>query len=189
MSVRIPAGGLREATGLSIEHLRPQDLADWTALRCLLWPEGSAQERQAEAEALLQRASRAAIYLARSPVSETIGFAEATLRSDLVNGCSTSPVAFLEGLYVQPAWRRRGVARRLCSAVEQWAAALGCTEFASDTELANLASQQLHVALGFHETERVVCYLRRIAPSHAGLTTAARAPAAFPPGAAGGDDG
>jgi aminoglycoside 6'-N-acetyltransferase I len=59
------------------------------------------------------------------------------------------------------------VARHLCNAIEKWAAENGCSEFASDTELDNLASQRMHVALGFQETERVVYYRRPIAsPEH-----------------------
>ena len=75
-----------------------------------------------------------------------------------VNGCTTSPVAFLEGLYVLPEYRRRGVARRLCAAVEAWATALGCAELASDTWLDSIDSQRMHAALHFAETERVVYF-------------------------------
>ncbi len=149
----------------TIEECASQLFEEWIALRSMLWPDGSEHERRIEAETLLRRAGRAVVFLARSLEPATIGFAEATLREDCVNGCTTSPVAFLEGIYVQPGWRRRGVARHLCDAVERWAADIGCSEFASDTELENVGSQHMHVALGFQETERVVCYLRRIGPS------------------------
>jgi aminoglycoside 6'-N-acetyltransferase I len=62
---------------------------------------------------------------------ELIGFAEASLRHDYVNGCETSPVAFLEGIYVTPANRRQGVAKALCAAVEEWARNQGCVEIAA----------------------------------------------------------
>jgi aminoglycoside 6'-N-acetyltransferase I len=70
-------------------------------------------------------------------------------------------VAFLEGIYVEPAFRRTGVARQLVQAVEDWAKLAGCSELASDTDIANVASQQLHNALGFSETQRVV-YFRKL---------------------------
>jgi aminoglycoside 6'-N-acetyltransferase I len=79
-----------------------------------------------------------------------------------VNGCNSSPVAFLEGLYFEPCWRNRGVARLLCKTVAEWAASLGCSEFASDVELGNEVSQQVHIALGFSETERVVYYRKEL---------------------------
>ena len=83
------------------------------------------------------------------------------MRSDYVNGCETSPVAFLEGIFVEPSQRRNGMARALCIAVEQWARDRGCREFASDADLSNLVSHRMHDALGFIETERVV-YFRKL---------------------------
>ena len=80
--------------------------------------------------------------------------------SDYVNGTLSSPVAFLEGLYVVPEARQKGVARALVTAVERWALKLGCREFASDASIENLLSQTVHRALGFRETERVVFFRR-----------------------------
>lgn len=90
-----------------------------------------------------------------------MGFAEAAIRQDYVNGCDTSPVLFLEGVYVAPDARRRGVAKALFGRVEQWGALRGCEEFASDTDVANIDVQTLHRALGFEETERVVFFRKR----------------------------
>ena len=92
-----------------------------------------------------------------------IGFAEAALRTDYVNGCGSSPVMFLKGIYVLPAWRRQGVARELCRAVEAWAMDLGCRELASDVSIIDLDAQEAHRRLGFEETERVVFYRKTIA--------------------------
>ena len=89
-----------------------------------------------------------------------MGFAEATLRMDNVNGCATSPVAFLEGIYVERWARRQGVARALVGVVEQWGREMGCREFASDALLENVGSHSMHRGLGFQETERVV-YFRK----------------------------
>jgi len=89
-----------------------------------------------------------------------VGFAEASIRRDYVNGCETSPVAFVEGLYVTPHHRHGGVARALVAAVERWAKAQGLRELASDAMLDNEQSHAMHRALGFSETERVV-YFRK----------------------------
>ena len=86
---------------------------------------------------------------------------EATLRTDYVNGCETSPVAFLEGIYVEPGARRQGVARRLVEVVQQWARQMNCSEMASDALLQNTDSHGMHLGLGFEETERVV-YFRKV---------------------------
>jgi aminoglycoside 6'-N-acetyltransferase I len=146
----------------------PADLADWVALRCALWSHDSPEELLQQAKDLMGRTSAAIVFLARAPDDTTIGFAEATFRHDNVNGCATSPVVFLEGLYVTPAWRRKGAARLLCAAVENWARDLDCSEIGSDTYLDYVESQRMHEALGFEEMERVVCYrkvLRAPAPS------------------------
>src|SRR6476659_8789932 len=106
---------------------------------------------------------RTPLFLAREQEGKIIAFAEATLRRDYVNGCSTSPVGFLEGLYVEAPYRGRGLARLLNKALEEWAASLGCTEFASDVLLHNESGQKAHEALGYEETERVVFYAKRLA--------------------------
>jgi len=143
---------------IRIEPCAPLDLNDWVALRLALWPQESIDDLRAQASGLIDRGADAVNFLARGGDGAAIGFAEATLRRDYVNGCATSPVAFVEGLYVAPPWRGRGLARRLCAAIERWARDLGCTELGSDTYLENVASQRMHEALGFEEMERVVCY-------------------------------
>jgi aminoglycoside 6'-N-acetyltransferase I len=151
-----------------IERCTEQSVSDWVKLREALWPNTSPSDHRRDAMVLIGRSERAIAFLARAPDGNAIGFAEATLRVDYVNGCETSPVAFLEGIYVHPGHRLLGVARRLCWAVEGWASERGCAEFASNTELANIGSQRMHEALGFEETERVVYFRKAIAPRRAG---------------------
>ena len=62
---------------------------------------------------------------------EATGFAEASIRTDYANGTLSSPVAFLEGLYVQPTHRGQGNARLLVASVELRAVEMGSTELAS----------------------------------------------------------
>jgi aminoglycoside 6'-N-acetyltransferase I len=130
-------------------------------LRHDLWPDATKQELRLDAEALMRRPAQAVAFLAWTEAA-AVGFAEARLRTDYVNGCDTSPVAFLEGIYVHAEWRRCGIARGLCKAVEDWATGLGCTEFASDALLENTISHHMHAALDFEETERVVFYRKRL---------------------------
>lgn len=152
---------MAQASGISIEPCTERDLGLWIALRRALWPEAAEPDLRQEAEALLCRSDQAIAVLARTARGGVAGFAEASLRHDGVNGCATSPVAFLEGIYVCPGWRRRGLASRLCAAVEDWARERQCREFASDALLDNDASHRMHRALGFEETERVV-YFRKV---------------------------
>lgn len=91
-----------------------------------------------------------------------IGFAQCQLRRDYVEGCSTSPVGFLEGIYVEPSARRLGVARTLLRACEDWARDAGCTEFASDCELDNTVSLAWHLHAGFTETNRTIWFAKKL---------------------------
>ena len=135
-----------------------QTLDAWAALRHELWPDATQAEHALEAQDVLQSPGQAAAFLALNTEGMAVAFAEAALRHDYVNGCTTSPVAFLEGIYVRQDYRKQGIARLLCRAVEDWALTLGCTELASDVEIHNGTSQSMHLAIGFEETERVVYY-------------------------------
>jgi len=146
---------------MRIERCDIDHLDEWVGLRSALWPEGSPTTLRDEAVELLRAGeSQCAVFLGRSDDGQVVGFAEARMRRDPVNGCDTSPVAFLEGIYVVPACRRQGLARSLCAAVEDWGRSHGCVEFGSDALIDNQASHAFHAALGFEERERVV-YFRK----------------------------
>jgi aminoglycoside 6'-N-acetyltransferase I len=67
-------------------------------------------------------------------------------------------VGYLEGWYVSPDWRRRGVGGRLIAAAEAWARRQGCREMASDTWIDNVDGQSAHEALGYEVVDRCVNY-------------------------------
>lgn len=91
---------------------------------------------------------------------EAIGFAQCQLRHDYVEGCETSPVGYLEGIFVDESHRHQGIARALLSACEAWVRRVGCTEFASDCELDNAGSLRFHQAMGFTEANRIICFTK-----------------------------
>lgn len=135
----------------------------WALMRAALWPEESIAEHREEILGLLRHGDDDGVtLLALDTRGEAIGFAEVALRRDYVNGCETSPVVFLEGIFVDPDARRRGVAAALARAAADWGRAKGCTEMASDADIANVASHAFHAAIGFAETERVVYFRRPI---------------------------
>ena len=113
-----------------------------------------------EFESLLARED-AAVFVYREQ-GEAVGFAQCQLRRDYVEGTESSPVGYLEGIYVREGARRQGVARKLLSACESWAKAQGCKEFASDCELDNTDSQRFHRAVGFEEANRIVAYVKKL---------------------------
>jgi aminoglycoside 6'-N-acetyltransferase I len=133
----------------------------WLPLRTALWPD-SAEDGDHDTQTILNAPERYLVLVFTDENGNSLGFAEASIRTDYVNGTHSSPVAFLEGLYVQPASRSQGIARQLVAGVQQWAEEMGCTELASDALLDNQASHAMHAALGFAETERVVYFLKRL---------------------------
>lgn len=143
-----------------VRQAEARDMEAWANLRHQLWPSLSLQGHKQEIAGNLDEPDRLAAFVCVASDGTLIGFAEASLRSDYVNGCTTSPVAFLEGIYVDPEHRRSGLATDLIGAVCDWAAKLGVTEIASDAALDNSASHALHAAMGFEETQRVV-YFRK----------------------------
>ncbi len=140
-----------------------QDLPSWTALRAQLWPDTAPEVHHDEAASWLTTSPDQTIALvAISPETGICAFAEAGLRHDHVNGCDTSPVGFLEGIYVSPDKQKTGLGRRLVDAVEAWARARGCRELASDADLDNHDSIAFHGTTGFEETARVVCFRKQL---------------------------
>lgn len=135
------------------------DHAGWLPLRVALWPDSAADNDQNK-QTLLNAPERYLVMTFAAEDGDALGFAEASIRADYVNGTHSSPVAFLEGLYVRPDSRGEGIARQLVAGVQQWAGEMGCTELASDALLDNQASHAMHEALGFVETERVVYFLK-----------------------------
>lgn len=130
------------------------------ALAAALWPHHSARELEAEFAPLLGK-KEAAVFL-QLEGSTPVGFAQCQLRHDYVEGTETSPVGYLEGIYVVPSCRHRGFARALLRACENWAEEMGCTEFASDCELTNSDSYAFHKSMGFAEANRIICFTKTL---------------------------
>jgi aminoglycoside 6'-N-acetyltransferase I len=135
---------------------------DWLRMRHSLWSDATLEEHREEIEELLVDTDNCAQFMAYSS-NQALGFAEASMRHEYVNGTNSSPVAYLEGVYVEPSARQLGVGAALIEAVAAWGASQGCLELASDVPLDNLVSQNVHLALGFVATERVVFFVRSLA--------------------------
>ncbi|EJA5727508.1 cryptic aminoglycoside N-acetyltransferase AAC(6')-Iy/Iaa [Salmonella enterica] len=144
---------------MDIRHMDKTHLEHWRGLRKQLWPDHPDDAHLADGEEILQTDHLASFIAMADGVA--IGFADASIRHDYVNGCDSSPVVFLEGIFVLSSFRQRGVAKQLIAAVQRWGTNKGCREMASDTSPENTISQKVHQALGFEETERVIFYRKR----------------------------
>ena len=141
----------------TIRSVEPRDRNEWLRLRHALWPDATFEEHARDVERFLSgdRHEPAEVLIAFDGTDRAIGFVELSIHN-IVDSCSTDRVGYLEGWYVVPEVRRRGVGASLVAAAERWAAGQGCREFASDAELDNEASQLAHLAIGFTETGRSV---------------------------------
>ena len=91
-----------------------------------------------------------------------VGVAQCGLRKDYVEGTHSTPVGYLEGVYVIEEFRNKGIATMLCKECEGWTLTIGCKEFASDCELNNRESLEFHLSVGFTEANRIICFTKKL---------------------------
>lgn len=147
----------------SVRLAKPDDAAAWLHLRVALWPDGSLEEHRHDIERFFAGALRnpVAVLLAEDLEGGAVGFAELSIRL-YAEGCLSDRVAYLEGWYVEPDVRHRGVGRALVVAAEAWGREQGCTEFASDADPSNAASIAAHRALGFTDAGLIRCFRKKL---------------------------
>ena len=145
---------------MTVRRAEATDLDALCRLALRLWPEHEAEELWNDLADIMAGPEAAFFLLEANGRPE--GFAQCQLRHDYVEGTETSPVGYLEGIYVGDAVRGRGGAKALLKACEQWAASWGCTEFASDCELDNTASLAFHLKMGFEEASRNIHFAKKI---------------------------
>lgn len=137
-----------------------EDLDAVVRLSLKLWPEHTYEEMAEEFEGYITE-SDSAVYIVKVG-GDVVGFSQVGLRHDYVEGTESSPVGYLEGIYVEEAYRELGHASGLARACEQWSREMGCSEFASDIEMDNDVSYQFHIGYGFEEANRVICFTKRL---------------------------
>lgn len=145
---------------VEIRRAGPEDIAAVTALSLMLWPDSCYEEREKEFVELLND-RECAVFICSEGGIDT-GFAQVQLRHDYVEGTNSSPVGYLEGVFVRKESRGKGAAGKLLESCENWAAGTGCREFASDCELSNENSIRFHLRNGFRETNRIVCFTKEL---------------------------
>jgi aminoglycoside 6'-N-acetyltransferase I len=152
-------------TYLAARLYLPDDRAEWLRMRQRLWPNPDPEAQLTDMDKWLAQVDTIVLVVPRGGGASTAlaGFAEVGTRS-VADSCETSPVAYLEGWYVDEDLRRQGVGTALVRAAEAWALSKGLKEFASDTQLGNADSQLAHAALGFTEVERLVAYRKVLGP-------------------------
>lgn len=148
-----------------IRSIDPSDFDEWLRMRLSLWPDHVSAELINEMREILADPHQPVFVAERHP-GLLAGFLEASVHVDTY-GCDTKPVGYIEGWYVDPDVRRRGIGGKLIAAAENWAAAQGYHEMASDCEIDNLVSLHAHQGLGYEEVERLIHFRKEIVPKKA----------------------
>lgn len=125
-----------------------------------LWPGHTEEEMEECALEYICDAGKTALLAMDG--EKAAGIALAGLRHDYVEGTEGSPVGYLEGIYTVEDCRGKGIARSLLQAAQKWSVEMGCREFASDCELDNEESLKFHLACGFAEANRIICFVKEL---------------------------
>ena len=128
-------------------------------MRDALWPGLAESQHQAEMRAY--RSMPSCIFVADRGDGRLGAFLELGQRAT-ADGCTSSPVAYIEGWYVDPDLRRLGVGGALVRAAERHAQRAGFTEIASDCVLENEISRRAHDSLGYEEVDRLIHFRKSL---------------------------
>jgi len=143
---------------MTIAPIQDDEAPDWGEMRLRLWPDCTPADNARDVADFRSGASALRLVLMARMDGLAAGFAEVSERN-VVDGAGNAPAAYLEGWYVEPQFRGRGVGGALVAAAAAWARQAGFGFLGSDAELHNSASQRAHEALGFQDQGRVVNYL------------------------------
>ncbi|MFN8383844.1 MAG: aminoglycoside 6'-N-acetyltransferase [Anaerolineales bacterium] len=142
-----------------LRRITSEDRDRWFKMRKGIWPEAPDEYLNSDMDDILVSEKDTVIFAMVDDVPA--GMIEAKIR-EYGEGCETSPVGYIEGWFVYPELRGKGVAGALTQAAEDWARSKGCTEMASDTWLDNEASIKAHLKMGYFEVERLVHFVKRL---------------------------
>ena len=146
---------------MQVRRYRPTDFPEWLRMRRALWPEIAPAREELDAQEWIDRPDAVVLVAEREGGERLAGFAELATRP-YADGCESSPVAYLEGWWVDDDVRRQGIGAALVRAGEVWAREQGLRELASDALLDNDVSHRAHGALGFDEVERAIRYRKAL---------------------------
>ena len=132
----------------------PTDRDEWLRMRTALWPD----DHRGDVDRYFSgEMPGMAVFVVPRSEGGLCGFAEWALRS-FADGCTTSPVGYLEGVWVDEDARRTGVGARLVDVGREWCRAQNCTEVGSDCAIDNEPSRRFHLAQGFTEVVRAILF-------------------------------
>ena len=143
-----------------ITEANEKNIDSITELAIKLWPDNEFQDLKNEFKSMLNTEKhKSFLYLVDD---KPIGFVHMSIRTDYVEGSDSSPVGYVEGIYVEAEFRRQGISKELLDRGEAWAKEKGCTQIGSDIEYDNTTSYHFHKGIGFKEANRLICFIKDI---------------------------
>lgn len=145
---------------MQIKELTSENIEALAHLFVELWPDCTFETELEYCKQILVKKNLAAFLAIEN--GEYIAFAYLSLRNDFVEGATSYPIAYLEGIYVKESYRKTGLASKLIQRAEQWAKENGSSQLASDVEIDNEQSIRFHNKSGFQEENRIVCFIKNL---------------------------
>lgn len=132
---------------MKIREVSIQDFDEWLKLRYLLWSYHTLEELEKEMKEIYKRFKLDYMFYIAEDNGNIVGFIEVSMRETAL-GCKTKNVGFIEGWYVKPEYRQKGVRKLLVEKGETWAVEKG-----SDTTERYPISPIAHKSLGYEEVD------------------------------------
>lgn len=143
-----------------IVEVNNESLDPWVEMGLQLWPDNQEEElREVFINITNSDKEKAFLYKVND---EYVGFINVSIRNDYVEGSDSSPVGYVEGIFIKEDFRKKGMAKALVDKGEEWAKSKGCTQMASDIEAHNMVSYDFHLGIGFKEANRLICFIKDI---------------------------
>lgn len=144
-----------------IEIMTRENMSHCYEMTKKLWSYIDEEELREEVEIYLS-SDKYISYMYKGEDDTYLGFIQLSIRNDYVEGSTSSPVAYIEGIYVDENSRGLGIAKKLVEAGADWGKSKNCKQLASDTEIENQLSIDFHTSIGFEEANRIVCFIKDI---------------------------
>ncbi|MDD4186931.1 MAG: GNAT family N-acetyltransferase [Clostridiaceae bacterium] len=138
-------------------HVTSDNELIWNALCRALWPHLGKDKML-----FARRSGKLPYEFLYMEGQEARGFLSLSIRHDYVEGTDSSPVAYIEGIYVKPDARHRGIASEMIFFAKQWAKEHGCRELASDCDVHDKDSEGFHKGVGFMEASRNIHFVMKL---------------------------
>lgn len=147
---------------MKVRKVDLKDRQEWARMRNLLWNSSLNKHLQEIDEYFAGKSPNIVnVFVLETNSDRLGGFIELNIRN-YAEGSESEYVPYVEGWYVESDLRQKGFGKQLMTMAEKWAIDCGFDELASDTELENSAGITAHQALGFQESERIVCFVKKL---------------------------